>query len=114
MATQDEICPGDIGDSLLRLTLADSAAPRRPQEPIELLVDYARADALGGVVLPLECIISGPSGHLERRIFTVAAPVSLMLTPTESGTYVVLLREMAHNKWVGTLRVVVDGKKTSR
>ncbi len=112
MATQEEICPGFVGESWIKLLLADPLAKLVPLEPIELAVDFSRCDAEGGVVLPLELIVTGPVA-VEYRVLLLAVPLTVVFTPRDPGVHVVLLREMAHNRWVGTLRVTVEGARDS-
>jgi hypothetical protein len=108
VATQDEICPGEIGERWIRLSLADPLAKRQPYEPIEILCGYAKADAAGGIVLPLELLITGPDRAVERRLIQLFVPDSISFTPRVGGLHTVLLREVAHNRWTGVLRVDVE------
>jgi len=111
VATQDEICPGYIGDRLIRITVADPTVKPLAGAPVDLLVDYSACDALGGVCLPLELVVSDPkAAGVELTTYLRAAPRLLSFTPRRgAGTYTVLLRETGHNLWLGTLRVPVEG-----
>jgi hypothetical protein len=107
VATQDELCPGYVGERWIGLSLADPLAARIPYDPIDVKVDTAKCDAVGGVQLPLELIVTGPT-TVSRTVLLYMVPSQVSFTPREGGRHVVVLREIAHNRWVGKLRVDVE------
>ncbi len=111
MAVQDDICPDTVGDALFRLSLADPLARLIPYEPVDVSVDYGSTETIGGPSLPLELIISGPKAErVERRLFLLTLPRLITFSAEAPGVHTILLREMAHNLWVGSLRVTIEGK----
>lgn len=115
MTTQiDELSPDYIGAERITLTLDAAQARVAALESVLVQVDYAKA-LPEGVVLPLLLEVQGPSpGSYQRRAFTRVAPKALVFTPREGGPHLVLLRELAHNRWVGKLRLDVEGETLER
>jgi hypothetical protein len=113
VAVQDDICPGYVGDALIGLQLADPIATRLPFEPVDVVVDWSRTEAFGGACLPIEVIVTdGSATRIDYRVAIFTLPGLVTFTPESSGVHTVLVREMAHNRWVGTLRVPIGGSKT--
>jgi len=116
MSVADEISPKTLGENRLDLTLdvpegldALEFVPRAHQL-ISVSVSYARADP-DGLVLPLELVVVGPSGTATRqsRYFQRFAPSALTFRPREGGETLVVLRELFHNRWFGSLVFEVEG-----
>ncbi len=106
----EELSPSYIREQRIDLTL--NRATPTPQAFAPVLVDmiYARC-APEGVVLPMLLEVQGPSpASYQRRVFTHAPPNSLVFTPREGGRHLVTLREVAHNRWFGSLRLDVGGE----
>lgn len=106
MPTIDEISPAYVGDDRISLTLDPSSTPRS-LVPIQVNVSYAAAEP-EGIELPLELLISGDNTHV-RSVFRQAAPTSVVFVPEGAGPHLVLLRELAHNRYVGRLVIDVAG-----
>jgi len=105
----DELSPETIGEDRISLALVAGLAPPRAFAPVLVMVDYERC-LPEGVALPLELLIAAPSaGNVIRRVLRRAAPRVIAFTPREGGLHGVLVRELAHNRWVGKLRIVVAG-----
>lgn len=110
MSVLDELCPDYYEAKRIKLTPADPLVRVRARSPMRVLVDYAACEPQG-VVLPLEMLITGPSGeksfvrHIDRRIVRT----SITWTPREGGKHTLVLREVGHNRWWGRLDVDVDG-----
>lgn len=110
----DELSPDYMGAERIALTLDPSQTRVAALESVLVQVDYAKT-LPEGVVLPLELVVQGPSaGSYQRRAFTRVAPRTLVFTPREGGPHLVLLREVAHNRWVGKLRLDVEGETLER
>jgi hypothetical protein len=110
--TADELAPMYVGSEALSLSLADPLATLRAFSPIEVAVDYSGAGD-GGVALPLEMLVTGPSStSFVRKVFWRTTPSLLTFTPQEGGNFLVLLREVGHNKLRGKLAIVVEGERT--
>lgn len=106
----DEIAPRYIREKRIDLTLDPAIVQVRAFNPVRVIVDYSRA-APEGVVLPLILEIQGPSaGSYQRREFLRVAPRALLWSPREGGVHLVVLREAAHNRWFGSLRLDVEGE----
>ena len=103
----DELSPANIGEEKITITLDPGIAPK-VFGIVQCNIDYSAAP--GGVVLPLDFIVQGPTAisYLER-VFRRSLPSTLSFVPNESGDHLVLLREQAHNRWIGRLIVTVAG-----
>ncbi len=112
----EELSPSYIREPRIALSITLDAVtklapPARAFQPVLLDVDYASTKP-EGVVLPLLLEVQGPSpASYQRREFLHAAPDSLVFEPREGGTHLVTLREVAHNRWWGSLRVEVEGER---
>lgn len=103
----DRISPAYIGEARIGLTASPSPTA---YAPVVVTVDYTRC-APTGLVLPLELLIQAPSeGNVIRRYFRRTLPPTISFTPPEGGRWGVLLREVAHNRWKGTLSLDVIGE----
>lgn len=109
MPSLDELCPPYVGDQRISLELAPWAGAPRAFAPVVVAVDYAKT-LPGGLVLPLVFTFASPSSATYvRRIVRRIAPSALSFTPREGGRHLVRLGELAHNRWWGSLLVVVAG-----
>lgn len=110
----DQFSPAYIGEDKIALTLDPASTSPRVFASIQILVDYDGADP-AGVVLPLELIIQGPTpASFSQKVFRKTKPNSVSFRPIAAGEHLVLLREVAHNRWVGRLRVQVSGDQFER
>lgn len=106
----DEICPPEVGEMRLKLTLDSPDAQLLAHVPFQVNVDYSGA-LPEGVNLPLELVLQGPNaGQRKRRLFQRSRPSTLLLTPDSGGRHFILLRELFHNRWQGQLFVDVVGE----
>lgn len=105
----EEISPSYVRAKRFDLTLEPNAKARANNA---LLVNVSYSRALPeGVMLPLVLEIQGTSSKsYQRREFTRAAPSAIIFTPREGGPHLVTLREAAHNRWFGTLKLDVEGE----
>ena len=104
----DELSPAMIGEERISITLDPSTTPK-VFGIVQCAVNYAPA-APNGIALPLDFIIQGPTAVSYReRVFRRSRPSTLSFVPVESGPHLVLLREQAHNRWIGRLIVEVAG-----
>jgi len=114
MSQLDEICPMYVGSEALKLTLSDPLVPARAYRAVDIDVDYAGASELG-VRLPLELLVVGPTAQSFRRhVYRRVAPSVVTFTPHEGGAFLVLLREVGHNKLRGRLSIQVEGDVSDR
>ena len=113
MARIEDISPDSIGKVMIELTLEDPDAPVRAHQPCALKLNYKRADALGGVVLPIDIIVSsGSSSSSYRRVtYRRIVPATFTWTPVEGGPHLVVVRERFHNRWYGWIKLDVDGER---
>lgn len=110
---QDEICPGYIGTQLITLSLAQPEEAPRAFRFVLIDVDYSAADEVGGIVLPLEVMVTAPTmANFDRTYLERVASVQIGFLPVEGGRHLVTLREVAHNRAYGTLVVDVAGDVT--
>jgi hypothetical protein len=106
----DELSPAYLREKRIDLTLDPTNVQVAAFGSILVQVSYARA-LPQGVVMPLILEVRGPSAQsYQRRLFTRNAPASFVWRPCEGGVHKLILREAAHNRWWGSLRVVVAGE----
>jgi hypothetical protein len=107
LANLDELSPAYVRAQRFTLALRDPAIVPRVFGHIDVTIDYTRATP-GGLVLPLELIVTPPTpGQAERRVFKRFAPPMVVVLPREPGGHLIVLREIYHNRWWGSLRVDV-------
>jgi hypothetical protein len=110
MSIQDELAPEYMGARAIVLTLQDPNATFRAFDSIGIDIDYSAAQP-EGVTLPLEMLVVSPTNeNFVRRMFTRAIPTRLFFRPVEGGIHNVLLREVGHNAWRGSLVVTIEGE----
>lgn len=109
----DEICPGYVGTELITLTLAEPEVVPQAFQFVLVNVDYSAADEVGGIVLPLELMVTAPAlTNFDRTYFDLLQPSQIAFQPVEGGRHLVTLREVAHNRVYGNLLVEVAGDVT--
>lgn len=106
--TASEMFPDDFGAEVLILAPLEADARARSFEPFPLVVSLATAQQPNGIAPPFEVIFAAPSGRHER-VELYEAPLAIMLRAQEGGPHRVTLREIAHNRWWGSITVDVDG-----
>ena len=110
MSFSEEFSPKIVGADRLKLSLSQETPKPTALLPVIFLVDYSGARADGGIVLPLEMIVQAPTvAGYRRQVYTRTSPSALVYSPISSGTHLVLLREMFHNKFFGRLVFEVSG-----
>lgn len=106
----DEFSPATVGEEMIALTLDSSTPTPKVFLIVQVNVDYSDALDAGGPALPLDFIVQGPSAvSYKENVFRRFLPRTLSFVPIEAGEHLVLLREQAHNRWIGRLRVIVAG-----
>ena len=105
----DEISPMYVGASAFVLSLTDPLTPALARKLCGISVDYSACEP-EGANLPLELLITGPSAvSFQRRIFRRILPAQFDFLPVEGGNHQLLLREVGHNRWLGSLTVAIVG-----
>lgn len=108
----ERIAPDEIGEGRIAVRLADVDAVLSAHVPIVLAIDYSGC-LPSGVVLPL--VFSVSSGRsvssFQKRIFSRAAPSSIVWTPVEGGPHLLRFAEAFHNRWQGILRLDIAGER---
>lgn len=111
----EEICPEYIGEERITLSFDTTSIVPRANLALLIRVDYSLCDPEGGAVLPLEMLVQGPSpSSFRRRVISRTKPAELVVTPREGGRHLVLLREMAHNRFHGKIAFDVAGETLTR
>ena len=114
----EEINPDFVKTKRLTITNADALTKPLAFNTLVFDVDYSAADEFGGIVMPLEMIVTGPSdSSFVREVFGLELggisqrdpPTSIAFTPREGGRFNVMIREVGHNKLFGTLQLDVEG-----
>lgn len=107
--TLDDLAPAYVRDKRFDLAV-EQGAKVAAGRPLLVTVSYRRA-LPEGVMLPLLLEVQGPSrASYVRREYTRVAPSSVIFTPQEGGPFVIIIREVAHNKFWGSLNVTVEGE----
>lgn len=107
----DELSPSYLGERRIDLTVDPSVTLLGANRSILVNVDYSRT-LPEDVLLPLILIVQGPSAASYRRREIRRAKIdSFAFRPIEGGPHLVLLREAAHNRWYGRLRLTVEGEQ---
>lgn len=107
--TLDELAPDYLQDARIRLTPSDPISRPQARKPTTILVDAA-ACLPQGLMLPIEILVTGPSKKsFIRKVDSRFVRTSFTFTPREGGRFTIVLREVAHNLWWGTLDLDVSG-----
>lgn len=111
MSRLEELNPLYVGEDRIVVTL-DPNTPAVEARPITMLFDYERADEDGGVVPPLIVTVqpsSNDNSQYRRDVF-YRIPTSFTFVVERADTYLITIRESAHNRWQGryTLEVIGD------
>lgn len=109
LAFIDELAPATLQQAAIGIQLARPFDKRRVFSPIGFLVAVDPTLATGGLVLPIEEIITGPAGIVRKTLHRLTVPVRLTFTPSAPGSYQLLLRELWHDHHYGTLVFDVSG-----
>jgi hypothetical protein len=113
MSILDEICPLTVKAEAISLQLANPLVPARAFRAIDIAASYTKTSP-EGVRLPLELLITGPSPKsFQRHFFRRSVPSIVTFTPKEGGLFNVVLREVGHNLWTGSLSITVAGEQLS-
>lgn len=111
MPTIDELAPAEIRAKRIKLELDRSVSVVRAFASLVVNVDYA-GTLPDGVMLPLILEVQGPSPEsYQRHEFVRVQPSSVVVRPREGGVHMVTLREAAHNRWWGSIRLDVKGEQ---
>lgn len=109
MALIDDISPSYAGEDRLVLALDSDSLEPAAGAAVNITVDYSACDP-EGTQLPLQLVVSGPvPGLYKRRLIRRTRPTRVSFFPVAGGEYLVLLGEVFHNRWHGTLVVQVAG-----
>jgi len=115
MATVDDVSPAYYGEDRIAVTL-DKDSQTQALKPVQVMFDYSAAEPQG-VVIPLELIFQpafGKGDGFIRRIFRNQKPTTAVFTPQGEGDWLVLIREIGHNRWQGRLVITIEGDPTAR
>lgn len=111
MPTIDELAPREVRQKRIDLTLSPSDDAPHANRPITVLVGTTRT-LPAGLALPLIFEVQGPApSSYQKRVFAWHVPKQIVFTPREGGRHLVVLREAAHQKWWGSLAIVVAGER---
>jgi hypothetical protein len=111
MPAISEVVPDYVGADNILLTLAaPPGTVLQSGSAILVNVSLLNEALTSGLVCPLELNVQAPSGARSSYLYTKKPPTSFAFTPHEGGTHLVLLAESGHNRWRGSLLVVVIGQ----
>lgn len=105
----DTISPRFVGEERISLTLSQETREPAAGQGFIVLVDASAAEP-EGLVGPFVITLQTPTGAGFQRYELESLPSGLTFFPQEAGTHLVLVRELGHNRWRGTLAVEVSGE----
>lgn len=114
VATLDILSPVFVGEDRITLTVNENSKPLLSFKIITINVNYDLAGE-EGISLPLEFILQpgfgggGEANGYQQKIFRRTAPETISFTVPSAGQYLLLLREIHHNRWQGRLIMTVEG-----
>lgn len=104
----DRLSPATVGEDKIKLGVDPATLPK-VGFVCEVLIDYSKCSP-EGVSLPLECVVQGPTAaSYMSKMYRAKRPTQFSFFPSEVGEHLVIVREIAHNRWVGTLHITVAG-----
>lgn len=107
----EDLSPATVGEDRIAVELADPETKPTALRPVLVNISYDAADP-EGVVLPIEVLVQSPVAEgFEEKVFRHSKPTSYAFTPITAGSHLVLVREQAHNRWVGRLVIDVQGDR---
>jgi len=113
-ATLDILSPTYVKADRITLTVDEGSEPLQPFKPITINIDYGDADP-SGIACPIETILQpggskgGAAYGYRYKVHRRTPPDSWTFTVPSAGTYLVLVREIHHNRWQGRLVITVEG-----
>ncbi len=115
MPTIDTLSPSNVGEDRVVLTLNAAIATPRSLQSVIIDIDYSAA-APEGITPPIEILFKSALDpeSFGRSIFLTRLPEAFSFSPGSSGNYLILLRELGHNRWQGRLEIEVIGDEFSR
>ena len=111
----DRISPVTVGEDKITVTLSSTTPFPTAGQPLTIDIDYGLADPAGCVppiVIVVQPEIGGLGSDYRRKVYN-RLPDAYTFVPTTSGEHLILVRESAHNRWQGRLRVFVAGDDLS-
>lgn len=104
----DRFSPATVGEDKIKLAVHSETIPK-VGFVCEIGIDYSKC-LPEGASLPIEVVVQGPSEASYRtRTYRSSKPSQFSFTPREVGEHLVLVRELSHNRWLGTVRLTVAG-----
>lgn len=111
----DRISPVTVGEDRITVTLSSTTPFPVVGRPLCIEIAYTLADPEGcipPIVISVQPEIGGPGSDYRRKVYN-RLPSSYTFVPASSGEHLILVRESAHNRWQGRLRVFVEGDDLS-
>jgi hypothetical protein len=112
----DTISPVGIGKDAITLNINEESEPLQAAKVLQIDIDYSAVDSKG-VCVPLELIIQpafgggGTANGYMRKVYRRVAPSRFLYRPPMGGQYLIVLREIHHNRLQGRLLIDVAGDK---
>jgi hypothetical protein len=116
MSQIDRISPSFVGEDKISLEVDEASLPLQVFKPLTVNISYTNVGT-AGISLPLELTIQpgfgsgGEANGFFQKIFRRDAPISFSYRPPAAGVYLLLLKEIHHNRWQGRLKIEVAGDK---
>jgi len=112
----DTIAPTYIGKDAISLNINEDSEPLQAHKVLQIDIDYTNCGE-EGVSVPVELIIQpgfgggGTANGYTNKIYRRTAPSRILYRPPQGGEYLILLREIHHNRYQGRLLIEVAGDK---
>ena len=112
MPAVSEVIPTYVGANNIGLTLAEPPdTVHEPGKPILVDVSLLNEAVDSGLVCPIELTVQAPSGARSSHVYQKNPPTVFAFTPHEGGDHLVLVAELGHNLWRGSIVVTVVGDR---
>ena len=114
VATLDTLSPTYVGADRISLEVDTSSEPLQPFKPITINIDYTDGGE-AGIHVPIETIVQpggdkgGDAYGYHYKVHRRTPPDTITFTVPSAGLYLVVVREIHHNRWQGRLEINVEG-----
>lgn len=111
----DEVSPAYVGEERIALQV-DPSTDALVGRVVQVDLDYSGCDP-EGPSLPLQLTIRPPDSKKAGAVtktFRDRVPSQISFVPQQAGTHLVMVKELAHNRWIGRLSLEIAGDLVGR
>ena len=106
----DRVAPSYEGEDMISLSIRPGSLTR-VNHPCTINIDQSPAGE-NGISLPVLAIVQprfGDGSEYKEIEYDTFLPESFSFIPRKAGSYLVLIKEIYHNRWQGRLTVEIAG-----